>query len=437
MPSLALRTGQGAGEGLEKLLTRLAQEHLVAQKEAEFNRTATENERSNRADEGLRRDNLTETSAQRALTAKSLDDARHATDADRDNSRVMQMIKLQARGADVSPQDYATQRAAGAPANLYDKTPGAKVSTFKGFSLIPQPGTSGAGMPGAPQPSALPDTQAQPPSSVDRIPQAGGSPMDAPDRISFKGTPEENRLDDKTPTAPSMEMKTVTYRGKPVDANYNPKTGAFTYQGQDITKEVGHYTAPDRTLVSTDNGILPRPDVAAAAGKGTPMQPPLTSSTRTMQEAAQMVEPHIQDIQNQAKALNQHGNFGPVMSRIRHLAEQAGSLDDFSALLSSDPSISQDEAVGKFATSLGLLASGAARVHYGGRAGSSPAAIQGFKQMVSDSSTLEMFLGRVGAMDDYMKTYAAGPPPSGGAKGAPAAPSADPFEEYLKRTRKP
>lgn len=152
-----------------------------------------------------------------------------------------------------------------------------------------------------------------------------------------------------------------------------------------------------------------------------------------------MLQPHIDDLKDQAVALDQKGLFGPMMSRVRHIAEQVGSLDDFFGALSDDPELSKDPAIGKFATSLGLLATGAGRVHGGARGGGSPQMLAHFKHLLADSSSLSMFLGRLDAVDDYMTGYAnpgdtlgntGGPKPATGGGGA------DLYDEYLRRPRK-
>jgi hypothetical protein len=136
-----------------------------------------------------------------------------------------------------------------------------------------------------------------------------------------------------------------------------------------------------------------------------------------MMEGAKMLQPHIDDLKDQASSLDQAGMFGPVMSRIRHLSEKAGTLDELNDLIAADPELSKDRRIGRFSTSLGLLATGAGRVHGGARGGGSPQMLLHFKQLLNDSSSLEMFLGRLDAVDDYMGGYATGPSGAGGAGG--------------------
>lgn len=138
--------------------------------------------------------------------------------------------------------------------------------------------------------------------------------------------------------------------------------------------------------------------------------PQPTASTRTMMEGAQMVLPHVQVLRNQAAELDKAGLFGPVMSRVRQAAAKAGTVDEvLAAIDQAKEAAPQDRNIGKFATELGLMASGAGRVHGGARGGGSPTMVNYMKEIIADSSTLEMFLGRMDSLQGYMEGYAAGP----------------------------
>lgn len=221
------------------------------------------------------------------------------------------------------------------------------------------------------------------------------------------------------PKKPNSQVKTVTYKGKPVDANYDPQSQTFTYQGQDITKDVGHYEkppAPDRVLIQTGSGYTPRADATAKLKAGGSVPLATTSSTRTMTEGAQMLQPHIDSLNQQAEALDKAGLFGPIMSRVRDIANKVGTIDEFSQAMEDDPELNKDKAVGKFATSLGLMASGAGRVHGGARGGGNVQMYNNFKALLSDAGTLDLFKGHLEGLDEYMTGYAKGP---GGADNKP------------------
>lgn len=240
------------------------------------------------------------------------------------------------------------------------------------------------------------------------------------------------------PKTSRAEVKTVMYKGKPVDANYDPEARTYTYQGQDITKDVGHYEkppAPDRVLIQTGDGYVPRVDATKTIKEGGTVPLATTTATRTMSEGAKMLEPHIANLQAQAEQLDKAGLFGPVMSRVRDIANKVGTVDAFAQALEDDPEINKDKAAGQFATSLGLLASGAGRVHGGARGGSNVQMYNNFKALLSDSGTLDLFKGRLAGLDEYMQGYAKGPGGAtkpGGTGAAPKRRVYDPTTGTLK-----
>jgi hypothetical protein len=395
VPSLALATGAGAGKGLEDLVAQMhAEDELNLRKRAQ-----DEVIRRDQAQESYQNRSLDESTKLRQATQDATNQYRQDTlnAGMRDDIRAREQLRLP--GTEVSPGEYDE-------ATKIGKLP---------MSSYPQQeigGHLGNGLP----------TDDQGPT--------------VHDGYVFKGLRSANAAAD-----PSLQEKTYTVDGKPVDANYNPKTGRVTtHDGTDITDKVNHYEkppAPDRVLVPVNGpgGIPVLTPRSEAAGK----QAPLTASTRTMAEGASMLAPHIQSLKDQATVLDQRGLFGPVMSRIRHLGETAGTLDEFFARISDDPELKNDPVVGKFATSLGLMATGAGRVHGGARGGGSPQMLQHFQHLLSDSSSLGMFLGRLDAVDDYMEGYASpagsGPAkPGGGGGAAPAAaPAGDAYDEYMRR----
>jgi hypothetical protein len=125
------------------------------------------------------------------------------------------------------------------------------------------------------------------------------------------------------------------------------------------------------------------------------------------------------------------------MSRIRNYAAKIGttgdpgeiqkSFQEFANAISNDPSINSndDYAVGKFVSDLGLMASGAGRVHGGARGGGSIQMIQYMKALLSADSTLNMFNGRLSSLNDYIKGYAVGP------NGVQTTTSKDPLDDII------
>lgn len=167
-------------------------------------------------------------------------------------------------------------------------------------------------------------------------------------------------------------------------------------------------------------------------GQNTPINKPgssqvgkLDAQTATIMNGAKMLLPSIPTLRQQAMELNKRGLFGPMMSRVRDYGAKIGtigdpnqvqsSFEDFDNAIKNDPRInsSGDRLVGDFLANLGLMASGAGRVHGGARGGGSIQMIQYMKSLLSSSSTLEMFQGRLDALERKMKEYAAGPTPVG------------------------
>lgn len=390
-----LSLGGGASEGLDTILARM----MLQQRQAEVERAA-------RADEGLKGRQIDESAAQRKLAQASLDQSRSDTEESRKRDDVRGILSMRQAGTEIDPATYDYETKHGAPSDFYLK-------------------------------------------EAKYAPDFEGPTQDARDTqtIKFRGV--------RTPNQPTDTNQEKTYKltdpvlakslgkkvGEVIDASYDPKTTKISYRGVDVTSGVDHYEkppAPDRVLIQSGPGYVTREDATKTLKGGGTVPLATTSSTRTMQEGASMVQPHINDIKTQAEDLDKAGLFGPVMSRLRDIATHVGSIDEFWDSASSDPELQKmDKRAGRFATSLGLLASGAARVHYGGRAGSSPEAIKGFKAMMSDAGTLDLFEGRIEGLDDFLTTYAAGPPVAGAKPAATEAPAArertyDPVTGTLK-----
>lgn len=204
-------------------------------------------------------------------------------------------------------------------------------------------------------------------------------------------------------------------------------------------------------LQTTDaNGNPVNKIVPKTAGSEFAMAP--TGATRTMMEGAQMLQPHIAQVDNLAKALNDRSLFGPVMSRMRDAAAKVGTINaedfdqsseklqqfavEFNRLVDADPKLSTDALVGQFAAELGLLASGSGRVHGGARGGGSIQMIEYMKSLLSSGGSYQMFHGRMTGLDSYIGKYAKGPgsnkaADSGGGGGSSGD---DAYAAYLART---
>jgi len=168
---------------------------------------------------------------------------------------------------------------------------------------------------------------------------------------------------------------------------------------------------PPTAATATDPNKLPKlTKLGSAADRE-------TASTRATEEFAGKIYPHFQELRDQAKDLEKRKLFGPVMSRIRGYAEKLGTtgspesieanFKSFQDKVLTDKELkdTNDYVVGQFAGTLALLASGAGRVHAQGRTGIEM--IRYMKQVLSAEGTLPMFLGRLDALDSFIKGYAA------------------------------
>ena len=166
-------------------------------------------------------------------------------------------------------------------------------------------------------------------------------------------------------------------------------------------------------------------------------QSDITAQTRAMMEGAKMLLTghHVEDLRDQAAQLNQRGLFGPIMSRVRDLAAKYGTVEigkDFDrdqqdlidlgdqiSRINPDPGFAVDPAtkrtndylVGEFLVNLGLMTPGMGRVHGGARGGGSIEMVKYLKTLLTSSSSVGMFLGRLETVHDYLSGYAKGPKP--------------------------
>lgn len=377
-----LAVGAGAAAGTQQMLENMLKERAAKLLESRL----AEETRHNQADESLRGRGIDVQGQELAARARN--------EADLNNFRILQLQGTQAnQQANILNQlrDDARQRETlrpvGSPVTgqTYDELSRLNVVPMESYK---QTGETAGFLTG--------DSQGP---TLDKTYQfTGFRPKDE--------TPPSMQLNDQLTVGGKHQPLVFNPKGKPGEQFTDPSGNPVD------TSAIGSYerpAAPDRVLVQvadpnspTGASLVPR---AQAAGKGAPP----TSSTRTMMEGAQMLQPHIDSIREQANELDKAGLFGPMMSRIRQLAEHAGTLDELTSAIDSDPQLNQDRRIGRFAASLGLLATASGRVHGGARGGGSPQMLQHFKSLLSDSGTNEMFQGRIDALDEYMGGYAKGP----------------------------
>lgn len=263
-----------------------------------------------------------------------------------------------------------------------------------------------------------------------------GLPPDSPARQAY----EAERVGLKTPpstfAAPKDESEDVVYvsQDRKSFSRMTPDKGLVSTTGP-FKKGTHFVEAPQPpqmipVVVQTDSGpmLVNRGGGTAApitGPGGETVGAPITGSTKTMMEGAQMLRPHVGRVDKLAQELDKRGLFGPVASRMREALTKVGTIDPsdfdkssaklqefssaFNAAVDADPKLSTDALVGQFATELGLLASGAGRVHGGARGGGSIQMIEYMKNMLGQNSTYQMFHGRMAGLDSYIGDYAKGP----------------------------
>lgn len=170
----------------------------------------------------------------------------------------------------------------------------------------------------------------------------------------------------------------------------------------------------------------------------------VTGQTQAMMEGANMLLPHVGEIDTLAKQLDERGMFGPFASRMREImtkfgtvsplasdAEQQSRMDQLAAEIANDPVLNSDELAGRFSTELSLLASGLGRVHGGARGGGSIQMIDYLKSMTTANATYAMFHGKMSGVTSFLDGYAKGP----NNEAAPVGAGKTPYQQALDRQK--
>lgn len=292
-----LATGAGASGGLQDVLTRLLRE-----------RQFEEEMRANQADEGFRNRQLQETSALRQATQEGNDFAR--SEANRIREQEAQNI-----GQNRFRDDMRLA--------LGDLIPGARIETETRDAAV----QSGAALPERFKPQIIPDDFMGPIQE--------GEPQ--------RGEAGAYTLEGQAKTAPvrdaASQLKTVSYKGKPVEAAWDPDTNTFTYQGQDITKDVGHFREPpreDRMWLQTPDGQIPRANAREQFDKdGKPIGFAPTSTQRDRTASMGRIQPILHDIDSLSERINtKYGPLAKVEGGLRGLMARASSDDDVADYMS-------------------------------------------------------------------------------------------------------
>lgn len=380
--------GAGASEGLDVYLQRMLEQAKLAQLTKAQDTQQTETARHNVADEGLR--------------AKELDISnrtRQGAQTDRENALIDKTVGERGIGDSVDPSEVARETAAGVPKSLYDKTMGAK--TLTGFM-------------------STPDVKPEMGGATGSVIKGMSSTSSKPDNIAWKGT-QAQRLAQQTEDDRVQEKKDALAKPGPInDANYmlpgvgpivaqKDKTGKILYQGKDVTNVVKPYVPPDRVLVPTDQGFVPRSDAASAAGKGAPLQPVDPAQVRNRRDMAGKIGTHFDDAFQELDEANKSGALGPLAGRTigDFLAKGVGSTGDQKL----------DDLLGALHMDMSALSSGFASLH--GRGGANAAIAKNFDNLMATSHmSYSQIKGALTQMQKWTAGYAAKPAAAGADGGA-------------------
>ena len=377
--------GAGAAEGLQSYLMQLLREQQMQQQQA----AQQESARHNLASEELGQMQL--------------------------GAQLQTAAATRAAAAAKEAQDTQEKLRTSTRANLDDLMPGVMITPDTRNEAV----KIGAAAPERFKPFDVPKLA----ESSYVSPEAQAQDQQDPVAYFLQGQPKQQA------TPASMSQDTMLLDGKPTDVLVDRTQGAkgrvFTLQGQDVTDRVSHYERPRPdpvdSLVQSADGYITKSEAMRrlAAGENVPLA--TSQSTRSMMEGAQMLLPHVPELENIATELDKRGQFGPISGRIRDLSARFGATmngdqvhdgkqyemlgDEIQKLAE----MTNDRLVGQFVTSLGLMTSGVGRVHGGSRGGGSIQMINYLKSLLSGTSSLPLFLGRMDAIDSYLKTYAKGP----------------------------
>lgn len=269
MPSLALATGAGAGEGLETLMKRLMLEQELRQRDTQIAETT----RANQASEGLRGREINALDGYRQATLAQTRATQEATDRDRTDRIVQNRVNLRPIGAPVPTEEFGTDIESGVPMGSFQ---------FGGTQLSPISPENPAGEKNATLPM-----------------------------VQWKGTQAQLTADQNADTARLNaerdrpdQIREYTIPGRPgfVEGFVDPITRKImTATGEDITAVAVPYQKPvgsSTVILQSGDGYVraPRAGGAATPVLGVDDQPiPLAdpAAIRTKEEARENLLPGL------------------------------------------------------------------------------------------------------------------------------------------------
>lgn len=373
MASQLLATGAGAAEGLETLLARLMAEEKFA-----------EQKRSTLAEEDYRRQALGETSALRQQQQQSLDQSRRALEESRIRDDIRGTLNMRPTGTVVDPAQfqYETGRG-GAPADLYT------------------PIASG------PDPTAV--AEGIPASLAQNAPPTG---------YEFAGTAQSQQAGERL--AQQRELAQMR------DEMARERESRLASYGPPVVI-IGDPSSP--------GGVRYSPRAEAVGQPGPP-----TGAARTALSDAEVA---LETVDRLIAGYNEDF-IGPVAGRLRTFGAALPSLGGINPIMEGFP---------EFQSNSAILRNSVIKAITGAQM-SEPEAVRIRQQIPEISDRPEVWTAKMKAtkqnLTDLLEaksrgvpldaiTRARSTPATAGqpAIGAPPTPAADPYEEYLRRTRPP
>lgn len=397
MPSLALGTGAGAASGLETLLHRLLMEKELKQRDTAMAETT----RHNQAEEGLTASNIAMQGGARADTLAATRANQTALTTDRNDRLIQNRVNLRPIGAPVPAEEMGQDLGGGVPMGSFQ---------FGGTTLSPISPDNPGGRKNA------------------ELPMASWKGSQA--QITAKQNADTATTNAGKEGADQVRKYTIPGHSGTVEAFVDPRTHAMVMRdGSPLPQNAQPYEAPpNMTVIQSPDGPMQVPTKGGAAkpildSEGKRVEPQTTAATRAMTEGAKKLQGLPDRVELLADQLGDD-QFGIVASRLRQLALKVGSPEEFEAGLGT-ATAGLDRVAARFATTLGLLASGVGRVHGGARGGGSIQMIQYMRDLLGDVGTRDVLHGRMDAARDILGLYANGelppmdaPSPGGGGAGA-------------------
>lgn len=291
MPSLALGTGAGAGEGLETLLKRMLLEQQVNQQGEAQRETA----RHNRADEDLTGRNIEAVTGYRNATLAQTTANQASAAQDRSDRLVQNRVNLRPIDAPVPVKEFGEDVAGGVPMGAFQ---------FGGTQLSPI-------VPGL------------------RTSEQAATANESNPMVNWKGSPAQQVAAQNADTAAlnagkdgadQVRKYTIPGRAGVIEAFVDPRDHSMVMRdGTPLPPNAVPYEAPPNpTIIQTDNGFA---RVNPGGGPATPVMDPSGAQVQPKDPAAMQAKDEAR--KNLIPGLNLVKGVGDRLINLRGVAQRA------------------------------------------------------------------------------------------------------------------